>query len=63
MSQAPSDAKRTGRMRAPSGEVKARPGRGFGATAASAASVPRQNGKKPSGRVSGGRVARTAGAS
>ena len=63
MSQAPSDAKRTGTMRAPSGEVTARPSRGFGGTVDSEASVSRQNGKKPSGRVSGGRVARIAGAS
>ena len=59
-SQPPRDAKRTGTMRAPSGEVTASPGRGFAGTPARAASVARQNGKKPSGLASGGRVARTA---
>ena len=50
-------------MRAPSGEVTASPSRGFAGTLASAANVSSQNGKKPSGLVSRGRVARIAEAS
>ena len=59
MSQPPSDAKRTGSTRAPSGDVTGMPKRGLAGVRASASCVSDQNAKKSSGRVRGGRVART----
>ena len=54
-----SERKRTGVIRAPSGEVTATPRRGSGSVRARASRVFDQNGKKSCGRVRGGRVART----
>ena len=59
MAHPPSERKRTGVIRAPSGEVTATPRRGSGGVPPRAARVSDQNGKKSRGRVSGGRVART----